>query len=70
MNKIEVSLSDAHHQLPLEHASRDRTHRSLNSITAGLLVDALSREVASYTVGRREQAISSFVAADLKRRKI
>ncbi|MBV9390946.1 MAG: hypothetical protein JOY96_03540 [Verrucomicrobia bacterium] len=69
MKKIEVSLSDAHHELLLEHASRDKTHRSLGSITAGLLVDALSREVARYTVGRREQAISSLVAADLKRRK-
>jgi hypothetical protein len=70
MKTIEVSLSDAHHRLLLEVASRDRTHRSLNSITAGLLVDALAKETARYTVGARQQAVSTLVAADLKRRKL
>jgi len=70
MKTIEVSLSDAHHRLLLEVASCDRTHRSLNSITAGLLVDALAKETARYTVGARQQAVSTLVAADLKRRKL
>ena len=70
MKKIEVSLSDAHHRLLMEHASRDRTHRSLNSITAALLVDSLAKETARYSAGRRETAVASLVAADLKRRKL
>ena len=70
MKTIEVSLSEPHHRLLLEHCSRDKTHRSLSSIAGGLLVDALSREVAKHTVGRREQAISTLVASDLKRRKL
>ena len=69
MKTIEVNLSEAHHQLLLEHASRDRTNKSLASVAGMLLVDALSREIAKHTVGARQQAVATLVAADLKRRK-
>jgi hypothetical protein len=69
MKTIEVNLSEPHLQLLLAHCSRDKTHRSLSSIAGGLLVDALAKETARYTVGRRQAAVSTLVAADLKRRK-
>ena len=67
MKTIEVNLSEAHHQLLLEHASRDRTNKSLASVAGMLLVDALSREVAKHTVGRREAAVAALVAADRRK---
>jgi len=57
MKTIEVNLSEAHHQLLLEHASRDRTNKSLASVAGMLLVDALSRETAEHTVDARPRAM-------------
>ena len=67
--KIEVDLNQNHHRLLMEIAARDKTFRSLASITRALLVDAITKETARYTVGRREAAVASLVAADLRQRR-
>jgi len=67
--KLEIDLHAREHELLIEIASRDRTHRSLSSIATGFIIDGLMGEVKKMCAGNRQQAIASLVAADLTRRK-
>ena len=61
--KIEIDLNANQHALLMEVAAHDRSHRSLASITRGLLVDALTREAARFCSGARQRAVACLVAA-------
>lgn len=67
--KIEIDLNANQHQLLMQIAANDRSHRSLASITRGLLVDALTREAAQFCSGARQKAVATLMAAGNSKRR-